>query len=98
MGRPKGCLNNATTANQSAKAPTIPASANARMYPTTGCNHKKPLVTKKMSAITNKRPVAKRFIFRSFFLSSSILPKIYLAKKKTFFGISKKNESSQTSM
>ncbi len=37
MGSPSGCRNSATTANQSAIAPTIAASLNAASQPHPGC-------------------------------------------------------------
>ncbi len=66
IGSPSGRRNSAVTANQSARAPTMPASAAARTYPTqTGapacsCH----LATTYTTEASSSRPVATAFIRR----------------------------------
>ena len=67
MGMPSGCLNSAVTANQSASAPTMPASAAARTYPTHGpasprdCSHEQ---SRKITAAPSRKLSATIFIRR----------------------------------
>src|SRR5258708_6454399 len=71
IGMPSGCLNNAVTANQSASAPTMPASAAARTYPIQGAAP--PLVpvdcaqvhTRKITVAPTRKLSATSFIRRS---------------------------------
>ena len=68
IGMPSGCLNNAVTANQSASAPTMPASAAARTYPTQAAAD--PLFcaqvhTRKITVAAIRKPSATSFIRRS---------------------------------
>src|SRR5690606_2446354 len=73
---PKGYLNKAVTANQSAKAPTIPASEKARTYSIHFCEwcFKRYIITQYITAIKINNPVANNlcFLSRSFFNCSSI--------------------------
>ena len=64
MGKPKGLRKRAVTANQSASAPTIAASAKARTKGRTGLEASKYLVTTNNSVIPINSPVATRFIRR----------------------------------
>ena len=65
IGSPSGCRNSAETANQSAKAPTIAASANARTYPTQPWASSCQRAMKKTTDTKTKSNVARIFIFRS---------------------------------
>ncbi len=67
IGMPSGCLNSAVTANQSASAPTMPASAPARTYPTQAaapfdCAQ---VQTKKTTVAPTRKLSATTFIRRS---------------------------------
>src|SRR5690606_32067618 len=57
---PNGYLNNAVTANQSANAPTIPASENARTYSIHFCGlfFKRYIIKTYTTAISINKPVA----------------------------------------
>jgi hypothetical protein len=66
--RPSGWRNSATTANQSAMAPTMAASANAATYPRNaqaGCRACSTLAAAYSSAAPHSRPSATRFMRRS---------------------------------
>ena len=62
MGRPSGWRNKAVTANQSASAPTIAASANAATKPTNTLRSANGVAAKKITATAASSPVAMRFI------------------------------------
>ena len=62
---PIGYLNRAVTANQSARAPTMPPSAAARTYSSQGYCFCKAKATTKMMAIRISSESASSFIFRS---------------------------------
>src|SRR5215210_2952617 len=59
MGSPKGRLKSAVTAYQSARAPTIAASANARSHPMEGWTGSAMTAMAKSRAMRNRRPLAK---------------------------------------
>jgi hypothetical protein len=66
IGIPSGCLNKAVTANQSASAPIMPASAAARTYPTHGaapfdCAH---VHSRKITVAPRRKDSATTFIRR----------------------------------
>ena len=64
MGIPNGCRNSAVTANQSARAPTMPPSAAARRYASAGtcCWPMNP--TRNRAAMSSSAPRATDFIVR----------------------------------
>ncbi len=62
IGRPRGWRNSAVTANQSARPPTIAASAKARMKPQTGCTPSIRRDSMNSAAIATSMKVARRRI------------------------------------
>ena len=62
---PMGYLNRAVTANQSARAPTMPPSAAARTYSSHGYCFCRANATTKITAMTISSERARSFIFRS---------------------------------
>lgn len=73
---PIGCLKRAVTANQSARAPTMPPSAAARTYSSHGYVSCRAKATRKMAAITASSPVASSFMRRRASARSASAPVI----------------------
>src|SRR3954447_18525183 len=65
IGRPSGWRNSADTANQSASAPTMAASANARTYPAQPCVCSIQRKTRNTTVATTRNAVAMNFILRN---------------------------------
>ena len=65
MGKPKGLLNKATTAYQSARPPMVAASAKAAMKPNAGCIGTNAFAPRKMANVAASTDVASNFTRRN---------------------------------
>src|SRR3954447_10146624 len=65
IGSPKGRLNSATTAYQSARPPMVAASANAAMKPNTGCTGSSHFAATNSASVAASTAVASHFTRRS---------------------------------